>query len=205
MMTQTVAASWVSEQRFHRTGVVPERMSQFPRKRSSAMKFLLDVPRPFSGMLVTASCHAFTDVYYPVRKLCPYGLLFLYKTLPPDAITVMFAMASVHHFGLDVGWKNSVLLHTVLALLAFYRFRIASTAMAMYYLFVHVPKHVVSTWNASRHAAAICIATVSVCGAFLPEPRTFSLNEWMQTLVVAHVLCNAYARVNEWGGGSPKK
>ena len=146
-----------------------------------------------------AAMHGTTDLALPPSRLYPYALLLWW----PDgilAVTPAFLAASTLHFSHDIGAKNSVAMHACfLLLLLFGAEDLAFSLFAIYFCAVHTPMHYIrcSTsrcwgkgrqwWQPPAYASAICgVALLTIC----PPPETLEFTEWMQRLVIAHIVCD---------------
>lgn len=147
------------------------------------------VHTPMLAPVVLASMHGTTDFSKPITQLLPYGALVLW----PDAIPVtpIFVCASVAHFRHDVGIVMSVVLHTLFVLGAILGIEDqAFSLFAAYFCLVHTPLHYVRHRDAWRYPAVATAVCALALAAYQPFPQELVLTEWMQRLVVAHIVCD---------------
>lgn len=154
--------------------------------------WLLPVPPAASALLLASSFHGLADVEHLVaqrpQRLYPY--LFTVAPMPSGAVTPTFLAASVVHFSNDVGMVLSALLHAALVVLAAARLHtIAWALLNAYMCAVHVPLHLRRYVASGRDRRILWLSAA----AFLPlsalaRDTTFVVHEWMQKMVVAHVM-----------------
>lgn len=143
--------------------------------------------------LALASAHAATDFAKPPLALAPYLLLLVWPPAVP--VTPVFFAASVVHFGRDVGAEGSVKLHALWMLVAAVDVDAAFLLFEMYYSGVHAPLHCARHarhWRLPAAAALLCALTFAAAALTVgwTPPASVALEEWMQRLVVAHVVCD---------------
>ena len=139
---------------------------------------------PLLGVACAASTHGMTDAMHPIECLWPYGVLFL--PTPPALTTAVFFLASILHFGDDIGILWSSVLHVSLFSAANRHRRIASTLGCLYYTAIHVPLHLRRHWNDTPLARGALIAS---CGLFplVSGVRRCRMSTGVQRLVIGHV------------------
>lgn len=142
--------------------------------------------------LALASAHAATDFAKPPVALCPYLLIVAWPHAVP--VTPVFFAASAVHFGRDVGAEGSVKLHALWMLVAAVDADAAFLLFEMYYCGVHAPLHCTRHarhWRLPLAGGLLCLLAfaVAVLGLGWTPRDTLAIEEWMQRLVVAHVLC----------------
>ena len=138
--------------------------------------------------LAIASTHGLTDFDRPAH-LYPYALMLWWPNEIP--VTPVFALASMAHFSRDVGAWPSVALHALVGAVAAVNQDEAFFAISLYYCFVHAPLHCVRHQWALRFVAAGVALVTLACAIHAWTPSgELVIEEWMQKLVVAHVLCD---------------
>lgn len=148
--------------------------------------------------LALASAHAATDFAKPPLVLTPYLLLLAWPPAVP--VTPAFFVASIVHFGRDVGTEASVYMHVVWLAMAAFDGETAFLVFTIYYCSVHAPLHCARhacDWRLPTAAAVLCLlafAVATLAGGWTP-PASLAVEEWMQRLVVAHVMCDELAAV----------
>ena len=143
--------------------------------------------------LALASAHAATDFAKPPLTLAPYLLLVVWPPVVP--VTPAFFAASIVHFGHDVGAEASVYMHTIWIVVAAVDAEAAFLMFTLYYCVVHAPLHCARHschWRLPAAAALLCLlafAAATFAIGWTP-PNSLAVEEWMQRLVVAHVVCD---------------
>lgn len=147
--------------------------------------FHLPVSPPVSGMIIGASVHGLTDLYLPPKTLLPYSLLLFHTSIPSLITTGMFAIASMYHFGLDIGLRKSILLNLSLGIIALVDLKTSVFFMSVYYLLYHIPLHVIHNWrNGRRRVAFLITLCILLCSKI--KTNVIILNNALQLLIVAH-------------------
>ena len=141
---------------------------------------------PLVGLACAASAPGLTDLQYLARPyaLWPYALVP--APLPAPATAVAFGISSVVHFGADIGLCASFGLHAVLVALAAWRVTAASTVACLYYLLVHVPRHIAARWPDPSAKCAVLAGLLLLPFTF--RLRQYRLHDASQRLVIAHTL-----------------
>jgi hypothetical protein len=147
--------------------------------------------------LALASAHAATDFSRPLPALSPYLMLVAWPSTVP--VTPLFFAASVVHFGRDVGTTTSLLLHIVWCVVASVDTDVSFSLFTLYYCGVHAPAHCMRharDWPFVLAAMALCAAVFATLTGDLDwtQTSTVVIEEWMQRLVIAHVLCDELER-----------
>lgn len=146
--------------------------------------------------LALASAHAATDFAKPPLMLTPYLLLLAWPSEVP--VTAAFFAASIVHFRRDVGTEASVYMHMVWLAMAAFDGGAAFLVFTIYYCSVHAPMHCARHachWRLPVAAALLCLLAFAVATLALgwTAPSSLAVEEWMQRLVVAHVMCDELA------------
>ncbi len=136
-----------------------------------------------------AAMHGTTDFAKPIHRLLPYSAILYWPECLP--VTPIFLCASMIHFGRDVGGLASFSMHTLFVLGAILGLEDAVFhAFAAYFCLVHTPIHYVrhrSSWRYPLVATLICALAVAM---HQPLPEEIVLTDWMQRLIVAHIVCD---------------
>jgi len=153
------------------------------------------VHTPMLAPVVLAAMHGTTDFAYPLYRLLPYvSILWWPDALP---VTPLFLCGSIVHFGRDVGKCNSCTMHLMFILsLVFGLEDEAFAAFSVYFCLVHTPLHYrrhLDVWRYPLVATTLC-ALVLLC--IQPLPQEVVLTEWMQRLVIAHIVCDEWSLVS---------
>lgn len=170
---------------------------------------LLDVqthaPFPILPVLA-ASTHALTDFRKPPRLLAAsYAVPALALShADPALTTVAFATASVFHFRTDVGGaRNSLAMHAVwVLLLATLGCELAFDCFSLFYLLVHVPRHVAVEMRTNERIGWLALTAFVLWGLAASGDEAlvsqhFLLTDPMQTVVVGHAIASEIATENE--------
>ena len=166
---------------------------------------VLTVPRtPLLGAIAAASAHGLTDLsrlQTAPLELAPYSLVFL--PMPTNVVTPIFLMFSVQHFAHDIGRRRSVLLHCTFAIMSLVQPVLAWTLFALYYIFLHVPRHLAQHLHECKHWLKLVMAAATI---FFPRvvggPSSFFIvTDWMQKGVIAHVLVDELYPSRHGDGG----
>jgi hypothetical protein len=143
---------------------------------------------PLIGIAMSGTFHGLTDLRYDRNRLWPYCLVLLPKI---PGTSVLFFSSSILHFGNDIGFVASAMMHSVVGTIAMRNISCASSLMCLYYIFIHIPTHVKSVYDNGERELAQCIyALSSVAMPFLFPRNEFVLTSRLQMLVIAHVLVN---------------
>lgn len=146
---------------------------------------ILRFSSPIAGVALAASTHGISDALTPM-KLWTYAIVPL--PLPFHASSVLFCASSIFHFGEDIGFIPSVLLHGSLLVCSKINFEAACTLMCIYYSCVHVPLHLIKIFKSSILCFFIIAISTLALLPFTYSTTDFRIGEWMQRLVVAHIL-----------------
>ena len=156
----------------------------------------LVVHSPLVVPVALAAMHGTTDFAYPAPRLAPYVLLLCWPAFVP--ITPAFLVASAVHFAHDVGVRASCGMHAAfVASAALHRVDEAFVAFAIYFCVVHTPLHYarhLRDWRYPCVATALCAAALACLSHFQCALDAVVLDEWMERLVIAHVLCDEWDR-----------
>ena len=140
--------------------------------------------------LVLASTHAMTDFHKPTVHLSPYVLLIAWPSTIP--ISAVFFISSVVHFGRDIGIQLSVQMHILWCIVAAIDVDLSFQLFTLYYCGFHAPTHCLRNMHRLKFVCAATLLCLFVWFAVISnlhaEPSTIVIEEWMQRLVVAHVL-----------------
>ena len=146
----------------------------------------LQFKTPILGVALAASTHALSDVSSP-QNLWPYFIVPI--PLPYHMSTILFSLTSVLHFGYDIGLHSSILLHATTYLMSNINFDLACTMMCVYYIFVHCPLQLRRVYYSSIKLFAMIVVSFALILPFTMRLKPdMYINEWMQRLVVAHVI-----------------
>lgn len=147
-----------------------------------------------------ASMHGTTDFSLPKHCLLPYTLLLYFPENVP--ITPVFLCASIIHFHRDIGLQKSIIFHIILCLLAAINMKdLSFDLFSVYFCLIHTPLH----YYRHQNSLVYPIIFTFVCGFILTivdVPGDILLTEWMQRLVIAHIICDEITMV---GGNFNKK
>lgn len=149
---------------------------------------------PMVAPVALATMHGTTDLAYPLHRLLPYASIVWWPERIP--VTPLFLCASIVHFGRDVGVRSSCAMHLLFVLGAVLGLEDQAFAVfSAYFCFIHTPLHYLRHLTAWRYpfvATALC-AVVILCTD--PLPQEVVLTEWMQRLVLAHIVCDEWSLV----------
>lgn len=144
----------------------------------------LDLESPLIGLACAASTHGITDAAYSPQTLWPYAVLML--PIPRVINAYAFCVASVVHFGYDIGLVPSALLHAGLFALASKDRGLASSVGCLYYTAIHVPIHLRRHWDETPLARA-ALAGSALLLPWTHRIRHVSIPRAAQRLVIGHV------------------
>ncbi len=140
-----------------------------------------------------ASIHGTTDFSLPKHYLLPYTLLLYFPENVP--ITCAFLSASIIHFKRDIGFVSSLTFHFILCLLAIIHLEdLAFNLFAIYFCLIHTPLH----YYRHKHSLKYPMVFTLLFGPFLvitDIPSEICLTEWMQRLIIAHIVCDEWSRL----------
>ena len=139
---------------------------------------------PLLGVACAASTHGITDAMHPIESLWPYGVLLI--PTPPALTSTVFILASVLHFGGDVGLFPSSVLHAGILSLANRHRRAASTLGCLYYTALHVPLHLRRHWDVTP-LAPVALAASCTLFPLVSHVRHVRISATAQRLVIGHV------------------
>jgi len=127
-----------------------------------------------------AAAHGTTDFELGVQRLWP-------ETLP---VTPFFLAASTVHFSRDVGAFASLALHATLMCGATSgHIDLMVDLFSAYFCIVHTPMHYTRHINRLRFPVLFtCLFGMGLIVLALPTEVT--ITDWMQQLVIAHVVCD---------------
>lgn len=139
---------------------------------------------------LAATAHGLSDLDGEWRRLLPYCVLL---PLHVPGVSVAFIAASVAHFAVDIGYRNSAFGHAAIAACATVAPRCASNAFCAFYVTVHVPNTLERLHRrAPRLAVALaCTIGASMCAAACTECDVVCVGDAAQRLVIAHVIASA--------------
>ena len=151
------------------------------------MKFTLRV-NPSALALIAA--HGVSDVQKPIPHLATYALALC----PVPGTSAAFGVSSIVHFAKDIGIVGSVLLHTVLCVIATVNLRLACGVLQVYMCVLHIPAMLLALalraeWTAIASIAVATAAALAVRSRIAPG-GVFVLGEIMQRIVVVHTILN---------------
>jgi hypothetical protein len=154
------------------------------------MIFQIPITGVVRPVVAIVAAHGITDLDTPAWRW-PYALVC---AIPDPAVTALFFTASVIHFAMDVGARQSVGLHVVTAAL-WYSHGIAIAFHTMLaWLFVHTWLHYRRCFVRKRFTA-LAIATIATTATLLaikcvlPEPTTtLVVGSWAQRIAIAHIV-----------------
>ena len=142
----------------------------------------LRIVGPLARFFLASSAHALTDAT-TVRRTLPY-ILLLFPT-HETGTKYAFFLASIVHFGCDVGFCASALFILILFLLSEKHELASSSCLCIYYLVVHVPLHMMQ----QSQTTITFLTVVSLCAlCCLHSTVSFTVTSSMQKLVIAHTL-----------------
>lgn len=149
----------------------------------------LSLQGPLVKYAIAASSHGLADFDKP-RSLISYSILAL--SIPRSLTTIMFGIASIIHFGVDMGLRQSIAGHAVLAACASTSPSVAATLFSTYYLSVHIPLtfHKLSKTNPRLATALTGITCLSMCVAAHVTCNVVTIDHFAQRLVIAHVIAS---------------
>ena len=136
-----------------------------------------------------AAMHGTTDFSNPPHRLLPYvSILWWPDALP---VTPLFMCASLVHFGRDVGVWNSCAMHAAFVLGAIFGLEDKTfAAFSVYFCLVHTPLHYRRHLDAWRYPLVSTMFCALLLLGIQPLPQEIVLTEWMQRLVIAHIVCD---------------
>lgn len=136
-----------------------------------------------------AAMHGTTDFARPIHRLLPYGFVVWWPESIP--ITPVFLCASMMHFRHDVGGLASFSMHTLFVLGAVIGLEDSIFQLfAAYFCLVHTPLHYIRHRRMWRYPVAATLLCALAIAAYQPLPQEVVLTEWMQRLIVAHIVCD---------------
>ena len=173
-------------------GVIKTIIAVYVRRVKKAMHIV--VHTSMLTPVALAAMHGTTDFAYPPYRLLPYMSILWWPELVP--VTPVFLCASTVHFGRDVGGWNSGVMHGLFVLGAILGLEDEAFATFLFYFcVVHTPLHYqrhLAAWRYPLAATMLC-ALVLLC--IRPLPQELVLTEWMQRLVIAHIVCDEWSLV----------
>jgi hypothetical protein len=155
------------------------------------MIFKIPMKPIISGMVIGGSVHGLSDFYNPPQQLFPYLILCFQKIIPRKLSTVLFASSAVYHFGLDIGYINSLTFNVTTALLALYNIQLSSLVMAVYYLLIHIPLNIIFCWKNGLYGFSLFVIMMYFIGAIYGHVKNIDeieLTEFYQLLITCHTL-----------------
>lgn len=148
--------------------------------------------------LCIAATHGLTDLRL-VEKLWVYGLV-LAVPFHETGINIVFFLASMAHFAIDIGSMGSTFLHGALAIACVkQRQDVAIQFLMIYMCFVHVPMHFTRVL-CERSLESTLSVTASLAAAWAVNSvlhtntnpintiNTITLDHISQRIVIAHVI-----------------
>ena len=146
------------------------------------------------GITALAAMHGTTDFASPPVTLTPYIGLVLWPA--SISVTPFFLCASIVHFGRDIGVRGSLGLHGALVLAGLtYHQDEAFAAFVAYFCAVHTPLHYLRHAHAWRFPLVATLLCALLLQCLQPLPTEIVLSEWMQRLVVAHILSDEWSNL----------
>lgn len=156
----------------------------------------LSVPSP---ILAVVGLHGLTD-FARGPALLPFYIASF--TLPPVMISPIFIFTSLCHFGRDFASittysahasESTILLHASWLAVGMFGGIDAAAAAALFYMSIfHVPLHFFRQWMIGNKVVVVwtMFATLvaAVVGVVAEPMITIEVPEWVQRLVIAHVL-----------------
>ena len=152
---------------------------------------------PSNHMLALIVAHGVTDFDQPTFPV--HYLTWWLLPLPDVAVTAAFAAASIVHFADDLGDTGSLLFHFALLAVGLTRgAQVAFRIVITYLAYFHVPMHYgrAARRGRKRALAAAALSTLAlwrVLDTFV-HPPTLVLDHLAQRSVIAHVVCEMYAK-----------
>ena len=163
----------------------------------------LRLPLLSPRVAAVVALHGVVDFAHP-KTLFTYAAVLL-PTRPAFSThdSLLFAAASVIHFARDSSFSESLLLHTLLVVMA--RFVSVRWAMAIMYanfLLVHIPKLWFQAFEEPRPGEAVLLVLAFLAAMVFPrtvcrtaldadlEDGSFLLSFRLQRIVVCHVVAN---------------
>lgn len=151
------------------------------------------------GAIAVIGTHGLTDLDSK-RFVAPYAIC-LGAPVPSEVLTPLFCAASIAHFSEDSSFAGSVLLHlAVLVIGLCCGQQVAFEAMCTYLACVHVPAHYVRCVARRRGRGvvlALCATAMAILQCNQLECTPLVLEDWMQRIVIAHVVTEGWAGISK--------
>lgn len=153
----------------------------------------LTIHTSFAVPVALASIHGTTDFSLPKHYLLPYTLLLYFPENVP--ITCAFLSASIIHFKRDIGFVPSLTFHSILCSLAVIHLEdLAFNFFAIYFCLIHTPLHYYRHQHSLRYPIIFTLLLIPIL-LITDVPSEIHLTEWMQRLIIAHVVCDECSRL----------
>ena len=142
----------------------------------------IPVPTLLAPVVWTVGMHGLTDAVTHTKMIPAYAL-----AIPSWPFTTSyFTVASIFHFSEDIGFRNSILLHTCIVLVASLSVPFAMTLVLTYMCVVHVPCHL---HRVERKIGRITALKTTIIGFLFVAPTLplSSIPDMLQRVACIHI------------------